>query len=61
VVIGARGAHREIDRDIVFYLPDRADQAGAGFKLPDIGLVEEFSPTGRTGQSCGPSTIVSTI
>jgi hypothetical protein len=43
VIIDARAAYREIDRDIILDLPDRADQARAGLELADIALVEEFT------------------
>ena len=42
VVVDARAAYREINRNVVFDLPDGADQAGAGLELADIALVKEF-------------------
>ena len=43
VIVDARAAHREIDRKIIFDLPDCTNQARAGLELADIEFIGEFA------------------
>jgi len=43
VVVSAGAAHRKIDRDSVFNLPDCSDQTGASYKLANVELIKEFA------------------
>ena len=43
MISDARAAKREINRDIVLHLPDRADEGGAGSNRANIVLIKDFS------------------
>src|SRR5690242_6693508 len=43
MLVNARSAEREINRDIFFQLPDRPDKSGSRLKTPDVALVKDFS------------------
>src|SRR6266550_1991843 len=42
MIVDARAAHGEVDRDIVLNLPDRSDEGRAGPKQANIALIEDF-------------------
>src|SRR4051794_5674693 len=42
MLVDARSAQREINRDIFFQLPDRANESGSRLKTSDVAFVKDF-------------------